>query len=680
MALHIEDYALISDCHSAALVGRDGSIDWLCLPRYDSASMFGALLGTEDHGRWLLAPADPTATSTRSYVGETFVLATTWTTGTGTVEVTDFMPHGDGRADVVRTVRGLSGTVEMLQDLRLRFDYAATMPWVRQLRHEHSPGLIAVAGPDAVVVRGPALHAADHRHEARFTVTAGESVTVQLTWYPSHLALPPALDVPDVYADTVAWWAAWADSCTHEGPFRAAVVRSLLVLRALTHETTGGIVAAATTSLPELSGGSRNWDYRYVWLRDASLTLEVLLSHGYEAEAEAWRGWLLRAIAGDPNDLQIMYGLAGERYLPERELASLPGHRGAAPVRVGNGAVGQFQSDAVGQVMMALHEARGAGVDETEFSWPLQLALMRYLEANWRRPDQGIWEVRGPAREFTHSRVMVWAAFDRAVRGVTEYGLPGPVDRWRRIRDEVRRDIEDRGFNVARGCYTQYFGSEEVDASLLLLPQVGFCAATDVRMLGTVRAIEDELLRGGLVLRYTTHRSLDGLDGGEHPFLACSFWLAEQYAASGRVDDAEALLTRLVGLANDVGLLSEEYDVSTGHHAGNTPQALTHLALVRAADAVALAVDRRDRSGGTARTAAIAGGRAVDEQHDDRAEDRDHPGAQVEERPHVDPEDQPGQPAAEQSADHTEQQGHEPAAALRAGQDQLGQGSGQQAE
>ncbi|MGY4857415.1 glycoside hydrolase family 15 protein [Cryobacterium sp. AP23] len=593
MPQHIEDYALLSDCHSAALVGRDGSIDWLCLPRYDSASMFGALLGAEDQGRWLLAPADPAATSTRSYVGESFILRTVWTTRTGSVEVTEFMPHGDGRADVVRTVRGLSGSVEMVQDLRLRFNYGETVPWVRQLRHEKTAGIIAVAGPDAVVVRGPALRAADHRHAGRFTVSVHESLTVQLTWYASHLPLPAALDVPLAYDSTADWWAEWADSCTHEGPFRDAVVRSLLVLRALTHEATGGIVAAATTSLPELVGGSRNWDYRYVWLRDASLTLSVLLSHGYEVEAEDWRGWLLRAIAGDPNDLQIMYGLAGERHLPERELTSLPGHRGSAPVRVGNGAVAQFQSDVVGEVMVALHEARGAGVEETEFSWPLQLALMTYLEANWRRPDQGIWEVRGKAREFTHSRVMVWAAFDRAVRGVTEYGLPGPVDRWRKTRDEVRLDIEKRGYNAARGCYTQYFGGDEVDASLLVLPQVGFLAADDPRMLGTVAAIESDLLREGLVLRYASRASLDGLDPGEHPFLACSFWLVEQYAASGRTDDALTLMHRLVGLANDVGLLAEEYDVAGGHHAGNTPQALSHLTLVRAADALVAAAARQ---------------------------------------------------------------------------------------
>lgn len=676
MALRIEDYALISDCHSAALVGRDGSIDWLCLPRYDSASMFAALLGTEDHGRWLLAPADPGATSTRSYLGDSFILVTVWTTTTGQVEVIDFMPHGDGRADVVRWVRGISGQVEMTQELTLRFGYAATVPWVRQLPHESTPGLIAMAGPDAVVVRGPALSASDHRHTARFTVRAAESVPLHLTWYPSHRPLPGPVNLAEAFDHTLAWWEAWADACTHHGAFRGSVVRSLLVLRALSHERTGGIVAAATTSLPETEGGTRNWDYRYVWLRDASLTLQVLLSHGYESEAQGWRAWLLRAVAGDPNDVQIMYGLSGERYLPERELTSLPGHDGAAPVRVGNGAVGQFQLDAVGEVMTALHAARCAGVEETEFSWPLQVALMTYLEENWQRPDQGIWEVRGPAREFTHSRVMVWAAFDRAVRGVTEHGLPGPVERWRSIRDAVRRDIDERGFNVARGCYTQYFGGDEVDAALLLLPQVGFCAPTDPRMLGTTRAIEADLLRDGLVLRYRARPALDGIDDDEHPFLACSFWLVEQLTGSGRRDEASALMARLVGLANDVGLLSEEYNVTTGHQAGNTPQALTHLALVRAANA--LEATASAASGGTA--AAVAGERAVDQQYDDRAEDGYHPGAQVEERAHVDPEDQPGQPAAQEGADHTEQQGHEPATALRAGQDQLGQGAGQQAE
>jgi GH15 family glucan-1,4-alpha-glucosidase len=586
MALNIEDYALISDCHSAALVGRDGSIDWLCLPRYDSASVFGSLLGNEEHGRWLVCPDDPTATCTRSYVGDSFILSTIWSTDTGRVEVVDLMPHGDRRADVVRSVRGIDGYVDMKQDLRIRFGYASTIPWMRQLQDEPVHGLIAVAGPDAIVVRGPKLHASDHRHVAEFRVAADERVDIQMTWYPSHRETPDAVDVNAAIDRTQAWWNDWARACRHDGPYHGEVIRSMLVLRALTHESTGGIVAAATTSLPESFGGNRNWDYRYVWLRDAALTLEVLLSHGYENEAEGWRHWLLRAIAGDPNDVQIMYGLAGERYLPERILPSLPGYRDSTPVRVGNAAVAQFQSDVIGEVMVALHAARVAGVEETKFSWPLQRALMAFLEQNWHRPDQGLWEMRGPAREFTHSRVMVWAAFDRAVRGITEFGLEGPLKTWTAIRDQVRRDIEDRGFNLARNSYTQFFGSEQVDASLLVLAQVGYVEPTDPRMLGTVAAIEADLLRDGLLMRYLTHTSVDGLPPGEHPFLACSFWLAEQYATSGRMDDATDLMDRLVKLTNDVGLLSEEYDVGSGHQAGNTPQAFSHLALVRAADAI----------------------------------------------------------------------------------------------
>ena len=656
MALNIEDYALISDCHSAALVGRDGSIDWLCLPRYDSGSMFGALLGDPNHGRWQLAPttvcdandatttsgsARAETTSRRSYRGNTFILTTVWTTPTGEVEVTDFMPHGNGRADVVRRVRGITGAVEMTQDLRIRFAYATTVPWVRQLSlsesmgdvsgestagtpaqapgktaghphaHPRAQGLIAVAGPDAIVVRGPALRASGHRHLSTFTVNAGETVDIQLAWYASHRPTPTAIDVDDALRDTADWWEGWAQTCSHESPLREQVVRSMLVLRALTHEETGGIVAAVTTSLPEHAGGTRNWDYRYVWLRDASLTLEVLLSHGYAEEAEEWRAWLLRAIAGDANDVQIMYGLSGERYLPERTLSSLPGYRGAAPVRVGNGAVNQFQSDVIGEVMVALHAARAAGVTETKFSWPLQRALMTFLEANWRRPDHGIWEVRGSPRHFTHSRVMVWAAFDRAVRGITECGLPGPLERWSALRDEVRRDIDENGFDTELGSFTQYYGSTEVDAALLVLPQVGFCAPTDPRMLGTVARMEQTLLRRGVLLRYRTpaytqpdmpatspgtapaNETVDGLPPGEHPFLACSFWLVEQYAESGRAHDAHALMARLLGFVNDVGLISEEYDVVGEHQMGNTPQALSHLALVRAANAIAAGHEKK---------------------------------------------------------------------------------------
>jgi GH15 family glucan-1,4-alpha-glucosidase len=595
MPLPIEDYALISDCQSAALVGRDGSIDWLCFPRYDSASMFGALLGDESHGRWLLAPEEEGATATRSYIEDTLVLVTRWTTSTGVVEVMDLMPHGNRAADVIRRVRGISGTVAMRQDLRIRFDYARAMPWVRQVHDDAEVGIIATAGPDAVIVRGPKLTASGETHTSRFTVDADATVDVTLTWYPSYRSAPAALDVDALIASTEVWWDEWTRDIGHEGPYHDEVVRSLIVLRALTHEDTGGIAAAATTSLPEQFGGARNWDYRYVWLRDASLTLSVLVNHGYVAEAAAWRGWLLRAIAGDPADVQIMYGLAGERDLSEREQPSLPGYLGSAPVRVGNGAVGQYQADVIGEVMVALQEAREKGVDETRHAWPVQRALMTFMEEHWERKDSGIWEMRGAERHFTHSRVMVWAAFDRAIKAHERFGLDGPVDRWRTLRDRIEGEIEERGFDRERNTYVQSYGSTEVDASLLILPQVGYVKANDVRMLGTVAAIERDLMPDGLVIRYRTEQTDDGLAPGEYPFLACSFWLVEQYAASGRHEDAVTLMDLLVGLANDVGLLSEEYDVVGHRQAGNTPQALSHLALVRAADAIESGRETRHR-------------------------------------------------------------------------------------
>ena len=590
MPLRIEDYAMIGDCHTAALIGRDGSIDWLCLPRFDSASTFGALLGDEDHGRWLLAPAASLtgeATSTRSYLPDTFTLVTTWTTTTGEVEVTELMPHGDRRADIIRRVRGVSGTVQMHVDLRVRFGYSDALPWIRQTPEEGDHALVAIAGPDAIVVRGPELTAQNHSHQADFSVAEGETVDLTLTWYPSHRQPPPRIDVARRIRETTKWWRDWASSADRAPEYPDAVRRSLLVLRALTHEDTGGIVAAATTSLPEQFGGQRNWDYRYVWLRDASLTLEVLLDHGFLAEADAWRSWLLRSIAGDPSDVQIMYGLAGERRLDEYELATLPGYEGSSPVRVGNGAFLQYQGDVFGEVMVALQAARRLGAAEDDFSWPLQRALMTYVEENWMRPDNGIWEIRGPQRHFTHSRVMVWAAFDCAIRAVREFGLEGPAERWQEIRDEIRDEIEQRGWDAERGTYTQYFGSEGVDASLLQLPQVGYLAPDDPRMVSTVEAIERELLHDGLLLRYRTDTGVDGLPAGEHPFLACSFWLVEQYASSGRMDDARVLMDRLVSFTNDVGLLSEEYDVAGDRQVGNVPQALSHLALVRAADAIA---------------------------------------------------------------------------------------------
>ncbi len=590
MSLPIEHYALISDCRTGALVGADGSIDWLCLPRYDSPSMFGALLGEESHGRWLVAPADVSATSTRSYRERTFVLATRWRTRTGELEVLDLMPQGDRRADIVRRVRCLRGTVEVREELSVRFAYAATVPWVRQVEAEGRPALVAVAGPDAVVRRGPRLTASGQRHEGRFTLTQGDVVDLTLTWFESHLPVPGPVDVDAAFESTVSWWRRWSSTCSHDGPYHDEVMRSLLVLRALTHDATGGIVAAATTSLPEQFGGQRNWDYRYVWLRDASLCLSAFLAHSFVSEAHRWRDWLLRAIAGDPADVQIMYGLAGERYLPERELDSLPGYEGAAPVRVGNAAVSQFQADVIGEVMVALSEARAAGIEEDAFSWPLQRALIRFVEETWDRPDQGIWEIRGPQRVFTHSRVMTWAALDRAITAVRQYGLDGPVERWESLRDRLRAEIEEKGFDAGRNTFVQSYGSTAVDASLLRLPQVGFCAPDDPRMLGTVAAVEQDLLHKGLVMRYRfDDDKIDDFPPGEHPFLACSFWLAEQYARSGRLHDARTLMDRLVGLANDVGLLAEEYDVDSGHHAGNTPQALSHLALVQAADWIARA-------------------------------------------------------------------------------------------
>ncbi|MBK4346565.1 glycoside hydrolase family 15 protein [Lacisediminihabitans changchengi] len=592
MALRIEDYAMVGDLHTAALIGRDGCIDWLCLPRFDSASTFGSLLGTEDHGHWRLAPQGTVLETSRAYIEDTFVLVTRWVTDDGEVEVVDFMPIGDRRADLVRRIRGIRGSVVMAQELRVRFDYANAIPWMRQIPDEHGPALVAVAGPDAVVVRGAEFTARDHSHRSELTVNEGDVVDMTLTWFPAHRDIPKPLDVQRRLRYTKKWWRDWASMSTASPVYREQVHRSLLVLRALTHEDTGGIVAAATTSLPEQFGGERNWDYRYVWLRDASLTLGVLMEHGYAAEADAWRRWLLRAVAGDPADIQIMYGLSGERRLTEREIDSLPGYHGAAPVRVGNDAWRQYQGDIFGEVMFALRGARDRGIKETESSWPLQRALMSFVEKNWRKPDNGLWEIRGQKRHFTHSQVMIWTAFDCAINGVREYGLDGPVELWERMRDEVRDDIESRGFDVAKNSYTQFFGGSAVDASLLLLPQVGYIDSNDPRMLGTVAAIEAELMEGGLLKRYLTESGVDGLPSGEHPFLACSFWLVEQYARSGRLEDARQLMDRLVAFTNDVGLLSEEYAVSVGRQAGNTPQAYSHLSLVRAADAIAAAMAR----------------------------------------------------------------------------------------
>ena len=587
MTVPIESYALIGDCYTGALVGLDGSIDWLCMPRWDSPSLFGRLLGDEDNGSWSVAPKGA-AIVKRAYDGDSLILITTWTSDEGEVEVIDFMPRGGHKAEILRRMRGIRGTMIMLQELRIRFDYARTIPWMRQTGTLAAPELLAASGPDAVVVRGAKLEPSDHVHKSELAIEAGEIGDLSLTWFPSHRPTPEPTQVVGALADTRKWWADWvAQSTPNHSPWSAAVTRSLVFLRALTHAETGGIIAAATTSLPESFGGSRNWDYRHVWLRDAALAIHVLTTHGYLDSSRQWREWMLRAIAGDPEDLRIMYGIGGERDLDERELPNLPGYERSSPVRIGNGASTQFQGDVVGEVMVAMRHAREAGVPANEFSWSLQRALIDYTKEHWHDQDSGIWEIRGTERYFTHSRAMIWAALDSAIHGVEDDGLDGPVEHWRQLRDTIRDEIEVMGFDAAIESYTQSYGSPLVDAALLQLPQIGYCAWDDPRMLGTVRRIESELLDdSGLLLRYRTDSHVDGLDGKEYPFLACSFWLVEQYARSGRRDDGVAMMNRLLALSNDVGMLSEEYDSEAKRQAGNTPQMLSHLSLIRAADAL----------------------------------------------------------------------------------------------
>ncbi len=583
MPLPIEDYAAIGDGSSAALVGRDGSIDWLCLPRFDSHACFAALLGDEGHGRWLLGPVDDYRTE-RRYIGHTGVLETTFITDTGRVLITDLMPVNDHRHDVVRRIRGVSGTVRMRHEWTVRLGYGQIRPWVHRERRDDAELIVAVAGPDKLVLRGPRLPSADDgTHRDEFEVSAGDELTFCTTWVASHRRVPEPLPTDERIRSTIAEEQSWADACDYRGPWRDQVVRSLVTLRGLTHADTGGIVAAVTTSLPEDFGGERNWDYRYCWLRDAALTLEALLAAGRSDEARLWRAWLLRAVAGDPEDLQIMYTVDGGRFLPEYELDHLPGYAGSRPVRIGNGAVDQHQGDVLGEVLQALQMAREAQIEETPDSWALQRTLVNELGERWDRPDHGLWEIRGPQRHFTHSRVMVWVAFDRAIRAIEQHGLQGPLKRWKWLRMQVREEILTRGFNEKRNSFTQHYDTTEVDASLLVIPQVGFLPGDDPRVLGTIAAVENDLLRDGLLLRYRTETGVDGVAGDEHPFLACSFWLVSAYAHAGRTDDARQLMERLLTLSNDVGLLSEEYDVRGARMAGNFPQAFSHLALVGAA-------------------------------------------------------------------------------------------------
>lgn len=591
MRAFIEDYALLSDLQTGPLISREGSVDWLCFPRFDSPSVFSALVGSDEHGRWLLAPSDPGAVVVdRRYVDSTFVLHTTWETSGGSVLVADFMPLGSATSCLVRRVTGLTGNVEMRQVLQIRPGYGMVVPWVSRVRDEatNAPVLLARAGPDALALRGvhlPQAHA--HGHEGDFLVAAGETVDFELVWFPSHRPLPAATDIDAALEEAVEYWTQWGSHCRQDGPYGSAVKRSLLVLRALTHLETGGIVAAPTTSLPEDFGGARNWDYRYCWLRDAALTLESMLTHGYETEALEWRNWLLRALAGDPEQMQIMYGVGGERELPERELSHLPGYEGSSPVRIGNAAVLQFQADVVGEVLVALERLRMAGGKEDHFSWALQQALLGFVEKHFEDRDLGLWEMRGEAKYFTHSRVMMWAAFNSGIRAVRLHGLNGDVDKWEKLRDRLREEIMREGFDPEIGSFTQTYGGKQTDAALLVMPQVGFLPYNDEHMLGTVARLEEELLtEDGLLLRYQTESGVDGLEPGEHPFLACSFWLVEQYARTGRKDEATTLMNKLVSLSNELGLLSEEYAMDEGRMAGNFPQAFSHLTLVRAADAM----------------------------------------------------------------------------------------------
>ncbi|MGC2854492.1 glycoside hydrolase family 15 protein [Novispirillum sp. DQ9] len=588
----IEDYALIGDTHTAALVGRDGSIDWLCLPRFDAAACFAALLGTPEHGRWKIAPDAEVTAVERRYLGQSLVLSTVMTCAQGSVEIIDFMPKAEGfdRADLVRLVRGRGGCVPMAVDLAFRMDYGHIVPWVRHVGTE----IHAVAGPDHLHLAAPVAFTGDNRHSrATFDIAEGESKAFVLTWFPSHHAPPEPQDPEQLLDATRDWWQRWADRSTHRTRWDGAVQRSLLTLKALTYSPTGGIVAAPTASLPEWIGGVRNWDYRYCWLRDAGLTLAALLRTGHREEAVAWREWLLRAVAGEPSQLQIMYGIAGERMLEERILDWLPGYEGSTPVRVGNEAVEQLQLDVYGQVLGVFHLSYRQKVEPVEDSWDLQKCLLEDLEERWRLPDAGIWEVRGSRRHYVHSKVMCWMAFDRALAAAHDFGLEAPVARWTAVRDAIHAEVCDRGFSARRGAFVQSYGGETLDASLLMIPLLGFLPPEDPRVVGTVEAIERDLGVDGLVYRYHWEETRDGFDHPEGAFLVCSFWLVEALTMIGRHDDAEALFERLLGLANDVGLYGEQFDPRSGRHLGNFPQAFSHVGLISAANRLAARADRK---------------------------------------------------------------------------------------
>lgn len=586
VAGRIEDYALIGDMQTAALVCRDGTADWLCLPRFDSHAVFAGLLGTEEHGFWRLSPArpegsEPLPADRRRYRGDSLILESEWDTPRGTVRVTDFMPPRDGAPQLIRIVEGVSGRVPMRSELRMRFSYGRVTPWV----HKVDGRTVAVAGPDSVWLDTQAdTYGENLTTYSDFTVGPGDRVAFTISWQPSHRE-PPALPDPEGSLEaTELFWREWVDQCTYHGPYREAVVRSLITLKALTYAPTGGIVAAPTTSLPEEIGGVRNWDYRYTWLRDAAITLSSLLRTGYREEARAWREWLLRAVAGDPENLQIMYGIAGERELGEAELDWLPGYENSAPVRVGNGAANQLQLDVYGEVTEALHLAHMTGLTRNDYAMGLQLKLIEYLEKHWEEPDEGIWEVRGPRRHFVHSKVMAWVAVDRTIKLVESGDVEGPLERWYELRDDIHRDVCERGYDKERNTFTQSYGSKELDASLLLIPQMGFLPPDDKRVIGTIEAIQRELsTEDGFILRYPTEgeeAGVDGLEGDEGAFLACSFWMADDLAMIGRVDEARQLFEKLLSLRNDLGLLAEEWDSRLQRQVGNFPQAFSHVPLI----------------------------------------------------------------------------------------------------
>ena len=586
--MKIEDYAIIGNMRTAALVGNQGSIDWLCIPRFDSGACFAALLGNVENGRWLIAPQGERHSVKRRYREGTLILETEFVTESGAVTLIDFMPVAERRdqLDLIRIVTGTRGSVAMQMEILLRFDYGHVVPWVRRRPY----GLNAIAGPDAIQLRTPVkLQSRDFTTRSEFIVKEGQTVPFSLTWYPSNEHPPRSKDPRRMLSGTETWWQQWSSRCTVKGPWSDNIRRSLITLKALTYSPTGGIVAAPTTSLPEMPGGVRNWDYRFCWLRDATFTLYALLISGFTEEAQDWREWLLRTIAGQPHELQIMYGISGERRLWEMEVPWLDGYEHSRPVRIGNAAHDQLQLDVYGEVMDTLYVARRHGFPRDDDAWRVQRSLMDFLESAWNQPDNGIWEVRGPRRHFTHSKVMAWVAVDRAVRMVERFDADGPVDRWRALRAKIHDDVCAKGFDSERNAFVQYYGGKQLDAALLMVPLVGFLPATDPRVSGTVQAIQRELLSDGLVRRYSTQQRIDGLHGKEGAFLPCTFWLADNLAMSKRYDEARAIFERLLAVCNDVGLLSEEYDPSTQRQLGNFPQALSHVSLVNTAHNLGLA-------------------------------------------------------------------------------------------